>query len=102
VRLQIQTPGHYDGRGVRYRLFSPLAPGHFMEFETATSTVDGQSVQIDVLLSIDGDRIPIFTKHFDQDQLADAYEKAHHEHHGYDPRGLDPRVEKTRLTVNRE
>jgi hypothetical protein len=29
--------------------------------------------------------------------LLDEYERAHHEHHGMDPRGLDPREGPTRL-----
>jgi hypothetical protein len=48
-------------------------------------------------LIIDGQRHPVESRHVSREQLLDEYERAHHEHHGMDPRGLDPREGPTRL-----
>lgn len=98
MRVQVDNYPQFDGQAMTHNARSPLAPGHQMRLRTRSGNMDGQSLQITLELEIDGDRIPVFTEFFSQDRLADMYEKAHHEHHGYDARGLDPRTERTRLT----
>jgi hypothetical protein len=57
---------------------------------------DGGFVATRYLL-IDGQRHPVGSEHVSREKLLDEYERAHHEHHGMDPRGLDPREGPTRL-----
>jgi hypothetical protein len=79
-----------------------MAPGHqgmAIEIEAAPSRTSGLSLTQH--WNINGQRFGVWEKVWTPDELADVYELVHHQLHGYDPRGLDPRVEKTRLTVNR-
>ena len=57
-------------------------------------------LKIALRLIIDGNNYlsPFHHRIYTVQELADLWERVHH---GYDPRGLDPRVEPTRLTVNR-
>lgn len=54
-------------------------------------------VEVSITLEVDGVMKPLFTHIYTGDELADAYEIAHHQVHGYDARGLDPREGATRL-----
>lgn len=65
---------------------------------------NGEGLEIAVRFAIDQDMYlsPFHHRIYTSQELADCWERSHHEHHGYDPRGLDPRVEPTRLTVPRD
>jgi hypothetical protein len=56
-------------------------------------------IELTVSMEVDGIRKPLLSKIWSVDDLADAYEAAHHQVHGTDPRGLDPREGPTRLSV---
>jgi hypothetical protein len=74
-----------------------MSPGHQMAVDVATRPTQVRGLEVVVALVIDGQEFPIDHRIWTPDQLADHYELAHHQLHGYDPRGLDPRVERTRL-----
>lgn len=63
----------------------------------------GDVLEVALRFQIDGqmDLSPFLHRLLTVDELADAWERSHHEHHGYDPRGLDPRTGPTRLTIDR-
>ena len=50
-------------------------------------------------LEVDGLPGVLFERTWSPDELAETYERTHHQVHGHDPRGLDPREGPTRLTV---
>lgn len=58
----------------------------------------GDGYAVEQVLELDGHmRKTIDLKTLTRDQLLDVYEFAHHQLHGRDPRGLDPREGPTRL-----
>ena len=79
---------------------SPLmAPGHRgMMVEVRAYPTPTSGLDLSAELLIDGARFgPFFERIWTPNDLADIYELTHHQLHGYDPRGLDPREGPTRL-----
>jgi|SRR5215471_10095550 len=97
--------GRYDlyANGQLQAYSQLMAPNHGKI--PITGFVEGRESTLEVALRfvIDGNwnLSPFLHRVMTTDELADAWERSHHEHHGYDPRGLDPRVEPTRLTIGR-
>lgn len=80
--------------------FSPLmAPNHGAIPIVGQVAGHGDHLEVILRFQIDGDPggDPFLHRLLTSYELADAWELAHHQHHGYDPRGLDPRVGPTRL-----
>lgn len=96
---RVELPS-WGGVGARSML---MAPNH--DTIPIAGYVEGRDSTLEVALRflIDGNHqlSPFLHRVMTTQELADAWERSHHEHHGYDPRGLDPRVEATRLTINR-
>lgn len=98
----ISTVGRFDVPYGQVQLYSQLmAPNHGQV--PIIGHVEGRGETLEVLLRmvIDGDWqvAPFHHRIWTASELADAWEVAHHQHHGYDPRGLDPREGPTRLRL---
>lgn len=97
-RIDLQP---YGVGGAPIELHSQLmAPNHGRVPIVGRIEGRGESLEAQLCLVIDGEQMPaFFHRIWTANDLADAWEVAHHQHHGYDPRGLDPREGPTRLRL---
>jgi hypothetical protein len=86
----------------RLQVDSPIMmPGHQMTqliLRAQPNTLQGLDLSIQWDFAGQA-RMPWWQKVWTPDDLADAYEVIHHQLHGYDARGLDPREGPTRLSA---
>lgn len=99
----IQTYGRFDlppygAVSLESRL---MAPNHGQVPIVGFVEGRGDTLEVSLRFLIDGDYgVPPFHQRvFTNAELADAWELAHHQHHGFDARGLDPRAGLTRLRL---
>lgn len=98
----IHTYGRYDFPYGPVNLMSQLmAPNHGQVPIVGFVEGRGDTLEVQLRLVIDGDfgLPPFHQRIWTNSELADVWELAHHQHHGYDPRGLDPREGPTRLRL---
>lgn len=99
VSRLIEVRGHMQFYGVE--AYSALmAPNHGRIPIAGYLSGQGELLEVKLSYQIDGEvTSPFHHRVFTVQELADAWELAHHEHHGFDPRGLDPREGPTRLRL---
>ena len=100
----IHTEGYlevFEGQGGLGLYSHLMAPNHGRVPIAGLVRGTGDALEFAFRFVIDGNRClsPFHHRIYTVQELADLWERCHHEHHGYDPRGLDPRVEPTRLTI---
>lgn len=96
--------GRHDiHQGTVYAHSYLMAPAHGPIPIVGHVNAIGEALEVALRFVIDGDNAlsPFLHRVLTTQELADLWERCHHEHHGYDARGLDPRVEPTRLTIPR-
>lgn len=96
IRVVVYVQSVYGGP-LRVTLGSQLAPAHLMAIELEVNQSRAGGLALASWWQIDGARFPWEERIWSPDDLADLYERFHHQVHGYDPRGLDPREGITRL-----
>lgn len=101
LQLRQVMPGMNGQGSVAYEFGSQvMTPGNvhriLCHVESRPHFASG-GIELTVTMEVDGVRKPMLARLFTVDDLADAYEEAHHIVHGYDARGLDPREGTTRL-----
>lgn len=98
-----QVEGHWEVPQGAVTAYSQLmAPNHGRIPIVGYVRGLGDGLEVALRFMIDGQQnlSPFLHRALSTQELADLWERSHHEHHGYDPRGLDPRTGPTRLTVN--